>query len=129
MADDSIEHIKDPKAAEEFDDSKSMVNSQILDMIAALEKTVIDNPKELASAGLALAISQTACIALQDVTDHARRVHMLSEAAFARVLTDPNHADKDQTIAMAEAASSSAIASLSKVSETAAALLASLPRP
>jgi len=61
-------------------DDQSMVNSQIAETLAKLNRQVMDNPGDLAATGLSLSAAQSLSLAIQDAVDHMRRMQMISES-------------------------------------------------
>lgn len=99
------------------------LNDQALEAAEALRDLVAKNPSELAQAGLSLALSQSAAIALQDATDHMRRMQILAEAGVARALSQPDPAQAQALVDAATKASAAASDVLAKTGEVARLLL------
>jgi len=102
---------------------KTALNSQALEAAKTLRELVAKNPNELAKAGLSLALSQSAAIALQDATDHMRRMQILSEAGVARAMAQEDPAKAQALVEAATQAAASASEVLAKTGEVARSLL------
>ncbi len=107
-------------------DNQTPLNSQALQAADELRRLVAGNPDQLAGAGLALAIAQTASIALQDAADHLRRVQIMTEATYAKALGGAGGADAQGMIDAAAKASLSASELLSKSGDAALEMLEKL---
>ncbi len=117
--------MSDPTSTEGASpDDNTILNSQALRAAEELRQLVADDSDKLAGAGLALAIAQTASIALQDAADHMRRVQTLTEASYANALCSPDGAaDAQGVIDAAAKASLAASDLLSKTGDAALAML------
>lgn len=107
-------------------DNQTPLNSQALQAADELRRLVAGNPDKLAGTGLALAIAQTAAIALQDAADHQRRVQIMTEATYAKALGGAGGADAQGMIEAAAKASLAASELLSKSGDVALEMLEKL---